>query len=200
MKDLVPYLEDALNAAEKKLGDALKKSCRLGVHVRMSEELTEVVEQIDHEKFRPELQYTLVELTERCEKGGFLLFTLTCDGEPTAFLYGYTEEADVIKFFIDSIATRVEGKGIGSILATLALVYCYDTGYSSVELFTEEVDDKGRHLVKFYESLGFQLVGDDPDNGIVMSHDLQPLKIKNSCIRFLGLEKDPQEFSSIHNR
>ncbi|MBL7167081.1 GNAT family N-acetyltransferase [Candidatus Bathyarchaeota archaeon] len=198
MEDLVPFLEDAMRAAEGRLRDTLGRECRICIHVHMSGELTQVVDRIDHEKFRPELQYTLEELMAKAGNGGFVLFMLTCDDEPTAFLYGYTDEGDGSRFFLDSVATLIEGKGIGSILVTLALVYCHDIGYRSVELYTEEVDERGRHLVKFYEDMGFDLADKDPDKGVVMRSYLDASKLRHACLRYIGLERDAQEFSSIH--
>ena len=198
MEDLVPFLEDAVKAAEGKLRENLGRECRITIHTQMSDELTQVVETIDHEKFRPELQYTIEELMARIGNGGFVMFMLTCDGEPTAFFYGYNDESDVSRFFLDSVATRVEGKGIGSIMVTLALVYSHDVGYRSVELYTEEEDERGRHLVKFYEDMGFEVTGRDPEKGVVMRSNLDASKLRYACLRYIGLERDAQEFSSIH--
>ena len=197
MEDLVPFLEDALTASEERLKGALGIDCRIDIRVHMSEELAGVVERIDHERFRLELQYTLEELRYRASMGGFALFILTCGGEPTAFLYGYTDEKDGTKFFIDSVATIIESKGIGSILVTLALVYCYEAGYGSAGLYTEEVDERGRRLVKFYEDLGFQIVEEDPDRGVVMSSGLEPDKLRSACMRYIGMKNKPQEFSPL---
>lgn len=197
MEDPVPFLEDALAAAEERLRGALGRDCRIGIHVYMSEELAGVVERIDHERFRPELQYTLEELRDRGGRRDFALFVLTCGGEPTAFLYGYTDEQDATRFFIDSVATLIEGKGIGSILVTLALVYSYDTGYRGAGLYTEEVDERGRHLVKFYEDLGFRVVDEDPKMGVFMSSELESEKLSSVCVRYIGTERKPQEFRPL---
>jgi GNAT superfamily N-acetyltransferase len=197
MEELVPFLEDALAASKERLKEALGRDCRIYIHVHMSEELARIVERIDHERFRLELRYTLEELMDRGGRGGFALFVLTCGGESMAFLYGYTDEQDGSKFFIDSVATLIEGKGIGSILVTLALVYCYETGYRSAGLYTEEVDERGRRLVKFYEDLGFEIVEEDPDRGVVMSSRLEPDKLRSAYMRYIGRESKPLDFRSL---
>ena len=148
----------------------------------MSDEFAQAVERIDHEKFRPELQYSVEELIERTGKTGFVLLMLTCDGESTAFFFGYTHEADVSKFFLDTVATHIEGKGIGSMLVNLALVYSHDVGYRSVELYTEEVDERGRHLVKFYEGMGFKVIDRDPERGVVMRSDLDATNLRHALV------------------
>ena len=182
MEDLEPILEDAIRSAEAKLGKTLGRECRVSIHTQMSYEFAQAVERIDHEKFRPELQYSVEELMERLGKVGFVLFMLTCEGKPIAFLYGYTHEVDVSKFFLDTVATQIEGKGIGSMLVTLALVYCHDVGYRSVELYTEEVDERGRHLVKFYEGMGFKVIDRDPERGVVMCTDLDPTNLRHALV------------------
>jgi GNAT superfamily N-acetyltransferase len=182
MVDLAPSLEDAISAAEVKLGKTLGRKCRISIHTQKSFELAQAVERIDHEKFRPELQYSVEELMERLGNTGFVLFMLTCDGEPTAFFYGYTHEVDNSKFFLDTVATHIEGKGIGSTLVTLALVYSHDVGYRSVELYTEEVDERGRHLVKFYEGMGFKVIDRDPERGVVMRSELDPTKLRHALV------------------
>ena len=182
MEDLAPFLEEAILAAEAKLGKTLGRECRISIHTQMSDELTRAVERIDHEKFRPELQYSVEELMERMGKAGFVLFMLTCDGEPTAFFYGYTHEVDVSKFFLDTVATHIEGKGIGSMLVILALVYSHDVGYRSVELYTEEVDEKGRRLTKFYEGMGFKVIDRDSERGVIMRSDLDATKLRHALV------------------
>jgi GNAT superfamily N-acetyltransferase len=198
MEDLVPFLEDALRRAERKLGEALGGDCRVNVYVHMSDELAYIVEGMDHRKFRPELQYTLEELRERGGHRGFALFMLTCSGEPTAYLLGYTNDEGGDKFFLDSVATLVEGKGVGSILVTLALVYCYEVGYTGVELYTEEADQEGRHIVRFYEDLGFSVRGNDPKKGVFMISKMTPSQIRYACVRYIGLENETKDFNPIH--
>jgi hypothetical protein len=158
--------------AEAQLEKTLGRECRISIHTQMSDEFAQAVKRIDHEKYKPELQYTPKELMEQTGFRGFVLFMLTCDDEPTAFFYGYTHEVDNSKFFLDTVATHIEGKGIGSTLVTLALVYSHDVGYRSVELYTEEVDEKGRRLTEFYEGMKFKVIDRDPERGVVKRSDL----------------------------
>jgi GNAT superfamily N-acetyltransferase len=178
----MPSLKDAIHAAEAKLEKTLGRECRISIHTQMSDEFTQAVERIDHEKFRPELQYSVEELMERTGNTGFVLLMLACDGEPTAFFYGYTHEVDVSKFFLDTVATHIERKGIGSMLVILALVYSHDVGYRSVELYTEEVDEKGRRLTKFYEGMGFKVIDRDPERGVIMRSDLDATKLRHALV------------------
>jgi hypothetical protein len=187
VKDLILFLEPSLSAAEKRLSGILLKNCKVDIYVNMEKELVHSVKGIDHERFSLELQYTLEEIRERSEKEGFVLFMLTCGGKPTAFLYGYPNREKISSFFLDSVATLIEGKGIGSILVILALIYCYHARYKSVELYTEDTDFKGRDLVKFYEDLGFMVMRNDPDKGVIMNYDLEPLKIRCLYTKYIGI-------------
>ncbi|MCW4035739.1 MAG: GNAT family N-acetyltransferase [Candidatus Bathyarchaeota archaeon] len=185
MDEAVPFFEDALKDSERRLNSALGEQCEVRTALSMDDELFKVIEGIDHEKFRTELQYSLEELRDRNHLRGFVLFTVACVGRPVAFLFGYNDPADQSSFYLDTVATLIEGKGIGSILVTLALIYCYDVGYGKVELYTEEEDEKGRHLRQFYENLGFRYVSNDPKNGLGMSNDLNPFVLKKVYEKYL---------------
>lgn len=189
MDENVPFFEDALRKAERRLSSALGEECRVRIVLSMDDKLFETIEGIEHEKFRTELQYSLEELRERNNLKGFVLFTVACGDRPVAFLFGYNDTVDQSSFYLDTVATLIEGKGIGSILVTTALIYCYDVGYEKVELYTEEEDDKGRHLRQFYENLGFRQVSYDPKNGLSMLNDLNPFVLKKVYDKFLKTEE-----------
>jgi len=57
-----------------------------------------------------------------------MLFLAVCGGHPVAFLFGYDGPSDGATFFLDTVATLVEGKGVGSTFVSLALLYCYEVG------------------------------------------------------------------------
>ena len=189
MDEVVPFFEDALRKAERRLSSAMGEECMVRITLKIDDELFESIEGIDHEKFRTELQYSLEELRERNNKRGFVLFKVDCGGCPVAFLFGYNDPVDQSSFYLDTVATVIEGKGIGSTLVALALIYCYDVGYGKVELYTEEEDDKGRRLKQFYENLGFRHVSYDPKNGIGMLNELNPFVLKKVYDKFLKTEE-----------
>jgi len=138
---------------------------------------------IDHEKFRSELWYSSDDLLEKSLKKDFICLIVHLNGAPAAFLYGYDDEFDSHWFFLDEIATRVEGKGIGKVLIVLLLVYCFELGYTFVTLYTEEHDEKGRKLREFYEHLGFTYMSTDPKVGVIMKYKI-----------------DEQELAKLYNR
>lgn len=161
-----------MSIAEQRLTDSLGKTCRLIVSNSLDESAVKVVQRIEDEMFRPELRYTPHELVSRAGEKGFILFTVLCEDQPVAFLHGYSDPEDTLTFYLDSVATFVEGRGIGSTLVTLALIHSYEVGYRLVTLYTEEKDDKGRLLRRFYEKLGFSFLFENPKDGVCMVEKL----------------------------
>ena len=163
-----PLLEDAMRRAEDRATEKLGQPYTLYIYSHLSDALLAKLEAIDHHKFRQELWYSHDEFIEKTRHRDFVCFVLSADGEPSAFLYGYDYADDPSAFFLDEVVTLVEGSGVGKILITLLLVYCYELGYKNVVLYTEDTDDKGRRLKRFYEHLGFTEVRTDPELGLVM--------------------------------
>lgn len=168
-----PLFEDALRQAVERAEESLEQSCSITVHAYLPEELISHLVSIDHEKFRQELWYDRDTFLEMERQKDFVCIVFSLKGEPAAFLCGYSQKADPLEFFIDEVATRVEKKGLGKILITLLFVYCYELGYDSVVLYTEDCDQGGRHLKEFYESIGFKQVANDPIKGVVMSYIIE---------------------------
>jgi GNAT superfamily N-acetyltransferase len=168
----LPFFEDVLRRAAERAEEKLGKPIMITVFTNLDERMMAKLEVIDHEKFRQELWYTHDELSEKTRKKDFVCMILSADGEPTAFVYGYDYEGDPTAYFLDELATQVEGKGLGKILITLALIYCYELDYRSVILYTEDVDQADRHLRGFYEHMGFKYVTTDPVLGVIMRYDL----------------------------
>jgi ribosomal protein S18 acetylase RimI-like enzyme len=163
-----PLLEDAMRRAEDRATEKLGRPCNLVVYTHLSDALLAKLEAIDHQKFRQELWYSHDDFIEKTMQRDFVCFVLSADGEPSAFLYGYDYADEPSAFFLDEVVTLVEGSGVGKILITLLLVYCYELGYRHVVLYTEDTDDKGRRLKRFYEHMGFTEARTDPELGLVM--------------------------------
>ena len=176
-----------MERAEEKLG----QGCYITVHTNLSDELLAQLEAIDHEKFRQELWYTHDEFLEKTRQKDFICFVLSVNDDPLAFLYGYDYHADPRGFFLDEVATRIEGKGLGKILITLLFVYCYELGYSSVVLYTEDLDQEGRHLKEFYEHMGFHIETIDPNLGLVMRYSIEGKSLNTLYNRIMHREGGP---------
>ena len=168
----LPLLDDALTTAKNRLYEKLERECSILIFLNPNEQLLDQLEAIDHEKFREELWITHEELEEKTRQRGFIAFMVYSDGQPVAFLYGYQEPEDPYGFFLDEVATRIEGRGIGKILIVLSLIYCVEVGYDHIILYTEKSDDKGRRLEEFYGHMGFYLLNRDHQLGSIMRHDI----------------------------
>ena len=171
----------------EKLGEAITISFRTYLDKKLIQEITD----IDHEKFRSELWYSSEELIEKSKKKDFLCMIVNVNGEPVAFLYGYDDEFDPHWFFLDEIATRIEGKGIGKVLIVLLLVYCFELNYTYVTLYTEDLDEKGRRLKEFYEHLGFTYMGTDPSVGVIMKYEIKEEELAKLYNRVMYSEGGP---------
>lgn len=86
-------------------------------------------------------------------RGGHLLGSITIDGSETE-----ADEAH-LRWFITSDAAR--GAGIGRRLMSDAIDFCDRVGFALVYLDTFQGLDAARHL---YETHGFELVSEHPDN------------------------------------
>jgi ribosomal protein S18 acetylase RimI-like enzyme len=182
----IPRFGDALRDAEDRLSHALGEQCSVRVSVDLTEETSGAIQSIEHGSFREELAYSLEELGARSHMPGILSLMVLCASRPVAFLFGYSEAGDGPRFFLDTVATSVEGRGVGSILVTLALVHSAEQGYESVKLYTERRDDRGRRLEEFYERLGFEEVSESPEEGVEMVHRLDPSALARIYDKFIG--------------
>jgi len=182
----LPSFEEALKSTEARLTKSLGQSCRLQIKRRLDDDLIKEIRRIESETFRQELRYEVEELLSRHREKEFLLFLVLCADQPIAFLHGYKDPSEESAFFLDTVATLREGRGVGSILVALTLLYSFERGYESVTLRTEEQDEKGRRLVHFYENLGFETFQCDPSEGVAMRRRLDPLSLQTILEKLLS--------------
>jgi len=168
----IPSLNRAIKESENRLSVKLGENVSIVVRHFLTESIISRLVEIDHEKFRSELWYNSKELIDKTRKKDYVCLLLYVSSKPTAFLYGYGDENNPNWFFLDEIATKVEGKGIGKTLIRLVQAYCYELGYHQIVLYTEDQDEKGRMLRQFYQSLGFIYMYTDPEKGVVMNYSV----------------------------
>lgn len=168
----IPEYEILEQKAEEKLGKALGGETRIELIKEYNAETIRIIREIDHKKFREELQYSGDEIEERMKKQGFLCVLIYLNNEPIAFEYGYDMGDGV--YFSDSQASLIEGKGVGTTQFALEILYLYHRGYSGVRLSTEEMDEQGRALRSFWEKMGFVKLGEDEDGNVDMELTLTP--------------------------
>lgn len=181
-----PFLEEAHRTAEAKLSRVLGSPCKISIHLHLDDKLFRIIKEVELEMFREELRYTKEELEDRVNLKGFIFFIATVDDKPISLLFGYNDPAIQNGFYLDTLASVLEGKGVGSTLVALLMIYCYEAGYNLLSLNTEELDEKKRPLRKFYESIGFQFLYTDPNDGDLLRVQITPDKVTPIYKKFIA--------------
>ena len=177
-----PFLEEALRSAELKINRILGAKTKISIHIMLDDRLAEIIEFMDSQMFREELRYTRTEILERGEQKGFILFLCTVEEKPICLLYGYADPEVANGFYLDTLATLIGGKGIGSTLLATMLIYCFEAGFNILSLYTEEKDEKNRPLRKFYEAVGLEYI------------------LTNNFGDLMQIQLDPKHLASIYNK
>jgi hypothetical protein len=175
MSQKPPTFAEAMQSTQRRLEETLGQGCTIDTHLALTPDLLKTILYVDSQKFREELQYKHEEVQFHGSLRGFILILAHCGERPLGLAYGYEEEEN--GFFLDTLASVLESKGIGSILATLMIIYAHETKHNHVTLYTEEMDEKGRRLRLFYEQIGFKFLGSEEGKGDVMCMQLDQQKI-----------------------
>jgi GNAT superfamily N-acetyltransferase len=168
---------EAMQSTQRRLEETLGQGCTIDTHLALTPDLIKTILYVDSQKFREELQYKHEEVQFHGSLRGFFLILAHCGERPLGLAYGYEEGEN--GFFLDTLASVLESKGIGSILATLMIIYAHETKHNHITLYTEERDEKGRRLRRFYEQIGFKFLGSEEGKGDVMRMQLDQEKIAN---------------------
>ncbi|MFX0026918.1 MAG: GNAT family N-acetyltransferase [Candidatus Hermodarchaeota archaeon] len=124
---------------------------------------------IEANAFRESLRYSYEEVEKRLHNPNVLFLYIMVNNEPRALLLGYLlVNGPEKKFFLDTIAVKNQGKGIGSIILKYVIKWLKKEGYKLICLDTEEIDEKKILLRKFYERLGFILKESDIKGNLSM--------------------------------
>jgi GNAT superfamily N-acetyltransferase len=129
--------------------------------------------EIEKHSFRSELQYGDEEIRARLEMDGLLLLFVSVQGTPEALVLGYhLGEPTIETFYLDTIAVRMKGKGVGPALMRWLMKWAKKNGYQRMALDTELENESGLRLRDFYRKLGFVQGATDDVGNISMSIDL----------------------------
>jgi GNAT superfamily N-acetyltransferase len=175
MSQKTPTFAEAIQRIQRRLEETLSQGCTIDIYRVLTPELIKTILYVDSQKFREELQYKREDVIFHGSLRGFILILAHCGDRPLGLAYGYDEGEN--GFFLDTLASVVESKGIGSILVTLIIIYALETSHNHVTLYTEERDEKGRRLRRFYEQIGFRFLGSEVRKGDVMRMQLDQEKI-----------------------
>lgn len=146
---------------------------RVIIPEKLTDEVLNWYHDIDNVAFREELRYSNEELRERWNKENRQFIFLVDETGPLAVHLGYDLEHNSDTYYIDTLATKLEGKGIGSILANYIKEYAKEEEYSDLQLDTEVVNERGVPLKHFYEKNGFLLVDSYEDGNITMKYKIK---------------------------
>ncbi|TFG29616.1 GNAT family N-acetyltransferase [Candidatus Thorarchaeota archaeon] len=122
--------------------------------------------EIEMNAFRPALTYSREEIEERLEKESVLMMFILNAGVPEGLVLGYRLEASTDDiFYLDTIAVKQKGRGIGKAILNVMFEWAKKMGFSSVQLDTEQENEIGILLCNFYQKLGFKIIYTDEETG-----------------------------------
>jgi len=194
-----PFFEDALRHAGAKLSKVSDPTCTIKVLISLDDHLMSAVMAVDKAAFRSELRYNEAELRGRVGKEGFTAIIAQCAEKPLGFIFGYDDLEVERGFYCDTLASSIEGIGVGSTLFTLMLIYCYDSGYKFLSLHTEDFDEKGRQFRRFYEAMGVEYLHTDPKDGVHMRVRLDPQRLNENYRKFILGERSRIDSTTSSN-
>jgi GNAT superfamily N-acetyltransferase len=154
---------------EANLSELLRRKVKLIFPSKWNKTYHNWYETLEREAFREELRYSPEEILERIDKPDLLVFFVVSEQRPLAVLLSYTMEEEWAKtLYVDTIAVREQGKGIGRAIMNAIIEWGRLKNYRAIVLDTEEQNEKGLPLRKFYEGLGFVLDDSDDHGNLTM--------------------------------
>lgn len=169
MKHKYRVFNEVLKNAEVNLFKRIGLKFKVVMKTSLSQELISDLMEIENKAFKSELKYSREEFLERAKKRNFLLLAVYTSGKPIGFALGYKDDNE--SFYLDTLATLVESKGIGTTLFRLMSIFCFKKGFRHITIRTES-DSNERSPIRFFEKMGFYRVPCDPSEGVAMKRDL----------------------------
>ena len=124
---------------------------------------------IEEEDFRWELRYSFQEIAKILENPDLVFWFVTMDCEPQILLLGYSIPHEPVKsFYLDTLAVRRRGKGIGHIVIDFLIRWARTKQYQTIVLDTELTDEKGIPLQQLYAKHGFRIIAQSETGNITM--------------------------------
>jgi len=128
---------------------------------------------VEEETFRLELQYSFEEIARILEHKDLVFCFITVEDQPQILLLGYSIcNGNTKSFYLDTLAIRHRGKGIGHLVLDFLISWARTKQYQIIILDTELIDEKGFPLPQFYAKHGFKIVGQSETGNITMKYFL----------------------------
>ncbi|TFG16161.1 MAG: GNAT family N-acetyltransferase [Promethearchaeota archaeon] len=126
-------------------------------------------QEIEKDAFRGELRYSFEEVEEKVNAEGVLFLFILINNVPEAFILGNASQIESREvFFLDTIAVKNRGRGIGKMLLKFLINWVKKEKYMGIFLYTEDIDEKNISLRDFYERFGFVLEKQEVDGNLSM--------------------------------
>ena len=151
----------ALAAAE---AASVLPDLRLVVFERWDDGLAAAFHRLESSSFRRELRYDRAELEERAARPGFEGLLAFGGREPEAGAVAYEWMRPGV-LYLDVLAVRLPGRGLGSKLMEAVVRGARKAGYGALRLDTETVSERGQPLVDWYRRFGFLTADPEEDDG-----------------------------------
>ena len=134
-----------------------------------NEKFYEWYQEVEEIAFRKNLRYSFEEVRERLTNDDILFLFILSNNHPEAFILGYSCKIDFKRlFFVDTIAVKKRGQGIGTVLLNYLGKWLQKECYSGMKVYTEEIDEKNFRLRHFYEKMGFSLDKKESNGNLTM--------------------------------
>jgi GNAT superfamily N-acetyltransferase len=128
---------------------------------------------IEDYNFRAELRYSFDEMKLILSKPELLFLFVFKDELPEIVVLGHTNPNEPERVFrLDTFAINKRGKGIGHIVMDFIIKWARAKQYLAITLDTEETDEKGIRLQRFYEKHKFVVIAREPNGDITMKCSL----------------------------
>lgn len=125
--------------------------------------------EIEKVAFREELRYSFKEVEEKINVEGVFFLFILIDNVPEAFILGNASQIETRRvFFLDTIAVKNQGRGIGKIMLKFLINWMKKENFEGIFVYTEDVDEKHIPLRDFYEKIGFILLNREIDGNLSM--------------------------------
>lgn len=161
------------NGLLEEMQSLLGQSTQLVFPMSWSEESALWFQEVERNAFRPQLQYSKADIRERLEMEGVLVLFILTDDLPEGLMLGYhLDDVPLETFYLDTIAVKHKGRGIGPVLVKWLVKWAKKNGYQRISLDTELENESGIRLRDFYLRMGFKEDHTDDIGNISMSFDL----------------------------
>ncbi|MFW9981299.1 MAG: GNAT family N-acetyltransferase [Candidatus Thorarchaeota archaeon] len=125
--------------------------------------------ELEAHSFRESLRYDSDELLAILNEEDALFLFIVVNESPEGVILGYPiKRIQGTTFYLDTFAIKIRGKGIGRIVLRSLIEWANENEFKAIEIDTEDMNEIGVPLRKFYEDFGFVVQSIEDDGNISM--------------------------------